>query len=79
MFVKSNIILLSPHYSLHSVSSEGHVEVVGSGTLQISNIAEEDAGIYTCIAENPNSTIEAQAQLTVQGNFVHLLHLLLFL
>ncbi|XP_024861277.1 neogenin 1a [Kryptolebias marmoratus] len=46
--------------------SEGRVEVVGGGSLQLSNIAEEDAGVYTCVAENPNSTIEAQAQLTVQ-------------
>uniref|UniRef100_A0A1A7X381 Neogenin 1 n=1 Tax=Iconisemion striatum TaxID=60296 RepID=A0A1A7X381_9TELE len=46
--------------------SEGRVEVVGGGSLQISNIVEEDAGVYTCVAENSNTTIEAQAQLTVQ-------------
>ncbi|XP_071390364.1 neogenin 1a isoform X1 [Centroberyx affinis] len=46
--------------------SEGRVEVVGGGSLQITNLTEEDAGLYTCMAENGNTTIEAQAQLTVQ-------------
>lgn len=49
------------------VSSEGRVEVLGGASLQISNLTEEDAGVYTCTAESANSTIEAQAQLTVQG------------
>lgn len=49
------------------ISSDGRVEVLGGGSLQISNLTEEDAGIYTCMADNANSTIEAQAQLTVQG------------
>lgn len=46
------------------------MELLGGGSLQISNLTEEDAGIYTCIAENSNTTIEAQAQLTVQGTFI---------
>uniref|UniRef100_A0A3B4T3W0 Neogenin n=1 Tax=Seriola dumerili TaxID=41447 RepID=A0A3B4T3W0_SERDU len=46
--------------------SEGRVEVLGGGSLQISNLTEEDAGVYTCMADNSNATIEAQAQLTVQ-------------
>uniref|UniRef100_A0A0S7GXV4 NEO1 n=1 Tax=Poeciliopsis prolifica TaxID=188132 RepID=A0A0S7GXV4_9TELE len=46
--------------------SDGRVEVTGGGSLQISNITEEDGGVYTCVAENSNATIEAQAQLTVQ-------------
>lgn len=49
------------------VSSEGRVEVLGGGSLQISNLTEEDAGLYTCMADNANATVEAQAQLTVQG------------
>uniref|UniRef100_A0A3B3WV79 Neogenin 1b n=1 Tax=Poecilia mexicana TaxID=48701 RepID=A0A3B3WV79_9TELE len=48
------------------VFSDGRVEVTGGGSLQISNITEEDGGVYTCVAENSNTTIEAQAQLTVQ-------------
>uniref|UniRef100_A0AAQ5XPC2 Neogenin 1b n=1 Tax=Amphiprion ocellaris TaxID=80972 RepID=A0AAQ5XPC2_AMPOC len=36
------------------------------GSLQIYNLTEEDTGIYTCVAENSNSSIEAQAQLTIQ-------------
>lgn len=46
--------------------SEGHVEVLGGGSLQIFNLTEGDAGVYTCMADNPNATIEAQAQLTIQ-------------
>ncbi|KAI3376917.1 hypothetical protein L3Q82_000166 [Scortum barcoo] len=46
--------------------SEGRVEVLGGGSLQISNLTEEDAGIYTCMADSGNATIEAQAQLTIQ-------------
>lgn len=50
-----------------SISSEGRVELLGGASLQISNLTEEDAGVYTCMADNANGTIEAQAQLTVQG------------
>ncbi|KAF7668299.1 hypothetical protein LDENG_00019590 [Lucifuga dentata] len=46
--------------------SDGRVEVVGGGSLQIASLTEEDAGIYTCMADNANASIEAQAQLTVQ-------------
>nr|XP_019955062.1 PREDICTED: neogenin isoform X1 [Paralichthys olivaceus] len=46
--------------------SEGRVEVLGGGSLQIFNLTEEDAGVYTCMADNSNATIEAQAQLTIQ-------------
>uniref|UniRef100_H2UZC9 Neogenin 1b n=1 Tax=Takifugu rubripes TaxID=31033 RepID=H2UZC9_TAKRU len=49
-----------------SISSEGRVELLGGGILQISNLTEEDAGVYTCMADNANGTIEAQAQLAVQ-------------
>lgn len=50
-----------------SVSSEGRVELLGGGSLQISNLTEADAGVYTCMADNSNATIEVQAQLTIQG------------
>ncbi|XP_033962828.1 neogenin 1a isoform X1 [Pseudochaenichthys georgianus] len=46
--------------------SEGRVELLGGGSIQIFNLTEEDAGIYTCMADNANATIEAQAQLTIQ-------------
>ncbi|XP_062274919.1 neogenin 1a isoform X1 [Scomber scombrus] len=46
--------------------SEGRVEVLGGGSLQISNLTEGDAGVYTCMADNSNATIEVQAQLTIQ-------------
>lgn len=50
-------------------SSVGRLELVGGGSLQISNLTEEDGGVYTCTASNANATIEAQTQLTVQGTF----------
>lgn len=50
-------------------SSVGRLELVGGGSLQISNLTEEDGAVYTCTASNANATIEAQAQLTVQGTF----------
>lgn len=61
--------LPSTHINSFSVpvSSEGRVEVLGGASLQISNLTEDDAGVYTCMAEDANGTIEAQAQLTVQG------------
>uniref|UniRef100_A0A7N8WYG2 Neogenin n=1 Tax=Mastacembelus armatus TaxID=205130 RepID=A0A7N8WYG2_9TELE len=40
--------------------------VLGGSSLQIFNLTEEDAGVYTCMAENSNGTIETQAQLTIQ-------------
>ncbi|XP_034015789.1 neogenin 1a isoform X3 [Thalassophryne amazonica] len=46
--------------------SDARLEVVGGGSLQITNLTEDDTGVYTCTADNANSTIESQAQLTVQ-------------
>ncbi|XP_074521818.1 neogenin 1a isoform X3 [Halichoeres trimaculatus] len=46
--------------------SDGRLELLGGGSLLINNLTEEDAGIYTCMAENGNASIEAQAQLTLQ-------------
>ncbi|XP_024152164.1 neogenin 1a isoform X4 [Oryzias melastigma] len=46
--------------------SEGRIKVVGGGSLQITDLVEEDAGVYTCVAENSNSTATSQAELTVQ-------------
>ncbi|XP_074862552.1 neogenin isoform X3 [Carettochelys insculpta] len=41
--------------------------LLAGGTLQISDITEDDAGTYACIVDNGNETIEAQADLTVQA------------
>ncbi|XP_029000771.1 neogenin 1a isoform X3 [Betta splendens] len=46
--------------------SDGRVQILGGGSLQLFNLTEQDAGTYTCMADGPNATIEAQAQLTVQ-------------
>lgn len=59
-----------------SLSSEARVEVLGGGSLQIFNLTEEDAGVYTCMADSSNATIEAQAQLTIQGTLKNSHHTL---
>ncbi|XP_058850969.1 neogenin-like isoform X8 [Acipenser ruthenus] len=47
--------------------SEARFKVVGGGSLYVMNLTEEDAGIYSCLADNGNETIEAQAELTIQA------------
>ncbi|KAI1904386.1 hypothetical protein AGOR_G00005110 [Albula goreensis] len=46
--------------------SEGRFEMVGGSSLQILNLTEDDAGTYSCLADNGNETLEAQAELTIQ-------------
>uniref|UniRef100_A0A8K9XT96 Neogenin n=1 Tax=Oncorhynchus mykiss TaxID=8022 RepID=A0A8K9XT96_ONCMY len=46
--------------------NEGKLELVGGGSLLIYNLTEEDAGVYSCMADITNNTIEAKAELTVQ-------------
>lgn len=65
--------VLLPSTLLLCASSVGRLELVGGGSLQISNLTEEDGGIYTCTASNANATIEAQTQLTIQGMFSKIL------
>ncbi|XP_070431549.1 neogenin isoform X15 [Equus przewalskii] len=52
--------------ALDTESSERLVLLAG-GSLEISDVTEDDAGTYFCIADNGNETIEAQAELTVQA------------
>ncbi|XP_051556039.1 neogenin-like isoform X4 [Myxocyprinus asiaticus] len=47
--------------------SKDRFEVLGGGSLQIFNLTEEDAGVYSCLADNTNSSIEAQAELTLKA------------
>ncbi|XP_007478277.2 neogenin isoform X1 [Monodelphis domestica] len=51
--------------ALSPESSERLMLLAGSN-LEISDLTEEDAGTYACVADNGNETIEAQAELTVQ-------------
>ncbi|XP_031812520.1 neogenin isoform X10 [Sarcophilus harrisii] len=52
---------------LNPESSERLMLLAGSN-LEVSDLTEEDAGTYACIADNGNETIEAQADLTVQAS-----------
>lgn len=45
---------------------------LSGGTLKINVISEDDSGTYTCIADNGNETIEAPADLSVQGIYIYL-------
>ncbi|XP_030621017.1 neogenin 1a [Chanos chanos] len=46
--------------------SDSRFEVLGGGSLRIFNLTQEDAGLYSCMADNVNDSIEAQAELTIQ-------------
>lgn len=39
---------------------------VGSGSLQIDAVTEEDVGVYQCRAENTEDSVDVTAQLEVQ-------------
>ncbi|XP_008573392.1 PREDICTED: neogenin [Galeopterus variegatus] len=52
--------------ALDTESSERLVLLAG-GSLEISDVTEDDAGTYFCIADNGNETIDTQAELTIQG------------
>lgn len=53
--------------ALDTESSERLVLLAG-GSLEISDVTEDDAGTYFCVADNGNETVEAQAELTVQAH-----------
>ncbi|XP_027579416.2 neogenin isoform X6 [Pipra filicauda] len=44
----------------------GRFQLLAGGSLEIRDVAEGDAGTFTCIAESGNDTAAAQAELTVQ-------------
>ncbi|NWR85358.1 NEO1 protein, partial [Furnarius figulus] len=44
----------------------GRFQLLAGGSLEIRDVAESDAGTFTCIAESGNDTAAAQAELTVQ-------------
>ncbi|XP_041878632.1 neogenin isoform X10 [Corvus kubaryi] len=44
----------------------GRFQLLAGGILEIRDVAEADAGTFTCIAESGNDTLEAQAELAVQ-------------
>ncbi|XP_031979173.1 neogenin isoform X9 [Corvus moneduloides] len=44
----------------------GRFQLLAGGILEIWDVAEADAGTFTCIAESGNDTLEAQAELAVQ-------------
>lgn len=44
--------------------------MIGGGSLQIVNVTEDDAGTYSCQADNGNETIETKAELNVQGEYL---------
>lgn len=41
--------------------------VTRSGNLEISDVKEEDEGVYICMALSQSGNIQAEAQLTVIG------------
>ncbi|XP_060031596.1 neogenin isoform X4 [Erinaceus europaeus] len=50
-----------------ATGSSDRLALLAGGTLEISDVTEEDAGAYVCVAENGNKTLEARAELTVQA------------
>ncbi|XP_027008900.2 neogenin 1a isoform X10 [Tachysurus fulvidraco] len=46
--------------------SDSRFELLGGGSLQIFNLTEEDGGMYSCLADNANDSVDARAELTIQ-------------
>uniref|UniRef100_A0A673G5B5 Neogenin-like n=1 Tax=Sinocyclocheilus rhinocerous TaxID=307959 RepID=A0A673G5B5_9TELE len=47
---------------------KGRFEVLGGGSLRIFNLTEKDTGVYSCMADNTNGSIEAQTELTLKAS-----------
>uniref|UniRef100_A0A673G3F6 Neogenin-like n=1 Tax=Sinocyclocheilus rhinocerous TaxID=307959 RepID=A0A673G3F6_9TELE len=43
-------------------------ELLGGGSLRIFNLTEKDTGVYSCMADNTNGSIEAQTELTLKAS-----------
>ena len=50
----------------------GRFYVTRSGNLEISDVKEEDEGVYICLALSQSGNIQAEAQLTVIGKGVYI-------
>ncbi|XP_042616932.1 neogenin-like isoform X3 [Cyprinus carpio] len=48
--------------------SKGRFEVLGGGSLRILSLTEEDAGVYSCMADSVSGSIEAQTVLTLKAS-----------
>ena len=48
-------------------SESSHYNIVGQGSLQISDITADDQGSYTCRATNQEDSKDVDAALSVQG------------
>lgn len=67
--VSTSVGVLTSFFPLFfPLCSDSHFELLGGGSLQIFNLTKEDGGIYSCLADNANDSIEARAELTIQGN-----------
>lgn len=50
-------------------STQGRLKLKGAGSLQIFNVQPFDAGTYSCRSNNLEDSIDAEATLTVLGNY----------
>ncbi|XP_052457103.1 neogenin isoform X14 [Carassius gibelio] len=48
--------------------SKGRFEVLGGGSLRILSLTEKDAGLYSCMADSANGSIEAQTELSMKAS-----------
>lgn len=41
--------------------------MLAGGSLRIVNLTVEDSGTFSCLADNMNDSLEAKAELNIQG------------